>query len=330
MRLFSQVKGVPTGRVSRSSRSDRFVVQYKNKTKGEFTQIKVLGQGSFGVVYLVRDTDGNKYAMKQIAKNQDLDEILNEIAVLDRLRVHCRPLLLCLVAAFEDDRHIYLVTDYVNEAEELFEVIDRDPFYHQNPHRAWLAVSEMFKALDLIHSKGVVHRDLKPENLLWVPDKKHPLRLIDFGLACKSVDKPCMRKVTGTPFFMDPRIRRTARKTVSKFSFHDWVTADMWSAGLVAFEVLGFRKDYLTFKSMDGYVQAALNHLQEKWKILSKDCVREIVDTLALCVSSNPASRPSAQVMVKRWLRIRPCFSSAPSHHSHRRKSQKKRSQNRA
>ncbi len=47
--------------------------------------------------------------------------------------------------------------------------------------RAIRIAIEVLKALDYIHSNGVVHRDLKPENVM-VDDHDH-IKLIDFGIA---------------------------------------------------------------------------------------------------------------------------------------------------
>jgi len=41
-----------------------------------------------------------------------------------------------------------------------------------------------------IHERGVIHRDLKLENFVFVDDSNNAdnLKLIDFGLSCKSFE----------------------------------------------------------------------------------------------------------------------------------------------
>jgi len=47
-------------------------------------------------------------------------------------------------------------------------------------HEAKLYMYLAFKALDEIHSAGIIHRDIKPQNIIYCPEKK-TLKLVDFG-----------------------------------------------------------------------------------------------------------------------------------------------------
>src|SRR5712691_2866418 len=53
-----------------------------------------------------------------------------------------------------------------------------------SPERAIKITLALCKALDYIHSEGVVHRDLKPENIMI--DKDDHVKLIDFGIAANA------------------------------------------------------------------------------------------------------------------------------------------------
>src|SRR5262249_25458546 len=94
------------------------------------------------------------------------------------------------------------------------------------------------------HEKGIVHRDLKPSNVKLRPDGS--VKVLDFGLArtllntASSSDSPTlihlptqMGVILGTAAYMAPEQARG--KEVDK-------RADIWSFGVVLFEMLTGRK----------------------------------------------------------------------------------------
>jgi serine/threonine protein kinase len=65
----------------------------------------------------------------------------------------------------------------------------------------------LLKALEHIHSKGVMHRDLKPENILMrSKNKEYDLVIADFGLATKIDEENILFKRCGTPGYVAPEI----------------------------------------------------------------------------------------------------------------------------
>src|ERR1700684_1804047 len=79
----------------------------------------------------------------------------------------------------EDPSHLYMVMEWV-EGRELRTLLNEQR--GKLPAERAVAITiGICRALDYIHSCGVVHRDLKPENIMVDLDDR--TKLIDFGIA---------------------------------------------------------------------------------------------------------------------------------------------------
>jgi hypothetical protein len=104
-------------------------------------------------------------------------------------------------------------------------------------------VKQIAGALDAIHAVGVLHRDLKPANMMLRADRS--LCLIDFGLAKANgveIDLTGKREIFGTPYYMSPE--QGHAETIDERS-------DLYSLGVVFFEMLMGRKPYLGASAME-------------------------------------------------------------------------------
>lgn len=96
-------------------------------------------------------------------------------------------------------------------------------------------MKDITKALNYIHSKGLIHRDVKPQNILITYD--FIPKLVDFGLACETVEcdvkviqdkKDCCVGKPGTPVYMAPET------ILSRESYY---STDIWSLGATFYKV---------------------------------------------------------------------------------------------
>jgi serine/threonine protein kinase len=103
----------------------------------------------------------------------------------------------------EDPSHLYMVMEWV-EGRELRKLLHE--WGKLTPERAVAITVGICKALDYIHSCGVVHRDLKPENIMV--DRDDRTKLIDFGIAgragARQLTFSSLSQIMGTPDYIAP------------------------------------------------------------------------------------------------------------------------------
>uniref|UniRef100_A0AAY4EJI9 Ribosomal protein S6 kinase n=1 Tax=Denticeps clupeoides TaxID=299321 RepID=A0AAY4EJI9_9TELE len=216
----------------------------------QFELLKVLGQGSYGKVFLVRkikgiDT-GQLYAMKVLKKAT--------LKVRDRVRSKMErdilaevnhPFIVKLHYAFQTEGKLYLILDFLRGG-DLFTRLSKEvsgllqtpslQLVHNLIHSQVMFTEEDVKfylaelalALDHLHSLGIIYRDLKPENILL--DEEGHIKITDFGLSKEAIDNDKRAySFCGTIEYMAPEVVNRRGHTQS---------ADWWSFGVLMFEML--------------------------------------------------------------------------------------------
>ncbi|KAG9351401.1 hypothetical protein JZ751_022651 [Albula glossodonta] len=198
--------------------------------RAQFDIRKVLGQGSFGKVFLVRKKTGpdagQLYAMKVLRKAT--------LKVRDRVRTKMErdilvevnhPFIVKLHYAFQTEGKLYLILDFLRGG-DLFTRLSKEVMFTEEDVKFYLA--ELALALDHLHSLGIIYRDLKPENILL--DEDGHIKLTDFGLSKESIDHENKAySFCGTVEYMAPEVVNRRGHTHS---------ADWWSYGVLMFEML--------------------------------------------------------------------------------------------
>ncbi|XP_066104132.1 ribosomal protein S6 kinase alpha-2 isoform X3 [Saccopteryx bilineata] len=203
---------------------------FEKADPSQFELLKVLGQGSYGKVFLVRKVKGpdagQLYAMKVLKKAT--------LKVRDRVRSKMErdilaevnhPFIVKLHYAFQTEGKLYLILDFLRGG-DLFTRLSKEVMFTEEDVKFYLA--ELALALDHLHSLGIIYRDLKPENILL--DEEGHIKITDFGLSKEAIDHDKRAySFCGTVEYMAPEVVNRRGHTQS---------ADWWSFGVLMFEML--------------------------------------------------------------------------------------------
>ncbi|RHY63520.1 hypothetical protein DYB30_007789 [Aphanomyces astaci] len=168
-----------------------------------FDQVAALGAGPFGTVKLVRHkVSGQQFALKIIDKASIPTIKLARQVVRERDIVMSvqHPLVATCFGSFQDDRHVYLVSEYLPGGDLYQHLFDGAAPRALDVAAIRFYAANMVKAVQGLHDQGIVYRDLKMENTMV--DATGYIKLIDMGFA-KAVDNNGRTlTVCGTPEYM--------------------------------------------------------------------------------------------------------------------------------
>ncbi|KAF6138553.1 hypothetical protein GIB67_022587 [Kingdonia uniflora] len=183
---------------------------------GKYRIGRTIGEGCFAKVKVALNTETRQsVAIKIIDKNmvmenQLMTQIKREISTMKLLN---HPNIVQIYEVIATKTKIYIVMEYVSggQLSEKLSYSDRLSEYEARKY-----FQQLIDVVDYCHGKGVYHRDLKPENLLL--DSKGNLKVSDFGLS-------------------------VYRKVIANKKY-EGAAADVWSCGVILFELLA---GYLPF-----------------------------------------------------------------------------------
>ena len=199
------------------------------KIGNHYEIIEVLGQGGFGIVYLVKDNErlGEILVIKELfAKNFSSrhingksvnnrinsnnifniikKDIIEEVNILKRIN---NENIVKAYGYFEDNNTIYSIMEFI-KGEDLEKYSKKNSF---DEDRAKELLRQLINGLKEIHSQNIIHRDIKPNNIIKTPDGIY--KIIDFTTN-RSYSDGKMTTMTGfqNPIYTPPEL--TQKKAI--------------------------------------------------------------------------------------------------------------------
>ena len=228
------------------------MVNYVGKRIDDRYEIEeIIGVGGMAVVYKAYDNiDDRTVAVKilkeeYIANEEFRRRFKNEskyIAVLSH------PNIVKVYDVSFGDRLQYIVMEHI-EGITLKEYIEQQGIIQ--PKEAIHFTTQILRALQHAHDKGIVHRDVKPQNIILLQNGS--IKVTDFGIASfsRSDTRTMSDSAIGSVHYISPEQARG--------DFTD-AKADLYSVGVVMYEML---TGTLPFQS-DSAVSVALMQLQNE------------------------------------------------------------------
>ena len=166
---------------------------------GRYEKVKKLGQGNFGEVWLVLDTESlgpqRHYVAKIPISRAANAKFRKEGQVCQKLAPH--PGAVRLVATVEDEGKLVLIQEYV-AGKTLADLLDEElprPLVER-------LILQLIEVVAHAHKNRIIHRDIKPNNIIIQPDGT--LKLLDYGAAKILKEKDIAATMVGSRPFMAP------------------------------------------------------------------------------------------------------------------------------
>ncbi len=221
------------------------------KLDGRYEITELIGVGGMADVYKAMDVMENRTVAVKILKPEfaENEEFLRRFRNESKaIAVLSHPNIVKIYDVGFTDEIQFIVMEYIDGI-TLKEFIERQGVLKWKD--ALHFVTQILRALQHAHDKGIVHRDIKPQNIMLFTDGT--IKVMDFGIARFSrIDgKTLSDKTIGSVHYISPE---QARGDMTD------ERSDIYSVGVMLYEMLTGKKPF----DGENPVAIALKHMQEE------------------------------------------------------------------
>ncbi|XP_032679417.1 serine/threonine-protein kinase nekl-2-like isoform X2 [Odontomachus brunneus] len=230
-----------------------------------------LGNGTFGVVYLVRRKKDSK---PFVIKEQNLDTmnhlsskiVLEEVQCLRKMR---HPNIVSYHGAWLAGNYSYILMEYATRC-TLKDLLEKQEMPLKEKDALYL-FSQVTLGVHHIHLKKIIHRDLKPENIMLTGSRGDIVKIGDFGFS-KNFQEEYITCRAGSYYYMAPEML-----TAQPYDFK----CDIWSMGVVLYEMITKRLPFPATPLPERTSASIVNLISKMLRKQSSN--RPRTDQLVLC-----------------------------------------------
>lgn len=233
---------------------------------GRYEITELIGMGGMADVYKAVDIMEDRTVAVKILKNEfsENEEFLRRFRNESKaIAVLSHPNIVKIYDVGFSDEIQYIVMEYING-------ITLKEFMEQQGVLRWKDalhfITQVLKALQHAHDRGIVHRDIKPQNIMLFTDGT--IKVMDFGIArfSRQDGRTLSDKTIGSVHYISPE---QARGDITDEK------SDIYSVGVMLYEMLTGVKPF----DAENPVAVALMHMQETPKN-PRDIVASIPEPL--------------------------------------------------